>query len=76
MKLLTAALCAAFALALPAPTLAQHDHRGASSGPGAVSGMAQGEVRNVDKSAKTVTLKHGPLPGVGMPSMMSRRVPK
>lgn len=35
----------------------------------AAAPMADGEVRMVDVKAKTVTLKHGPLPGVGMGPM-------
>ena len=32
-------------------------------------GMADGEVRKVDKSAGKITIKHGPLPNLGMGAM-------
>ncbi|MEW6729674.1 MAG: copper-binding protein [Pseudomonadota bacterium] len=32
-------------------------------------GMADGEVRKVDKAAGKITLKHGPLPNLGMGAM-------
>ncbi len=35
----------------------------------AAAPMADGEVRKVDAKAKTVTLKHGPIPSVGMGPM-------
>jgi Cu/Ag efflux protein CusF len=57
-----------FALAFAGPALAQHDHHRAP-GATAVAPMAQGEVRKVDKAAKTVTLKHGPIASVDMPPM-------
>lgn len=31
--------------------------------------MAEGEVRKVDKAAKKLTLKHGPIPNLEMPEM-------
>lgn len=31
--------------------------------------LASGEVRRVDKAAKTITLKHGPIPNIDMPAM-------
>ena len=35
----------------------------------AATPMAEGEVRKVDAKAKTITLKHGPIPGVDMGAM-------
>ena len=35
----------------------------------AASHLADGEVRKVDKEAKKITLKHGPLPALEMPAM-------
>ncbi len=35
----------------------------------AATPMAEGEVRKVDAKAKTITLKHGPIPGVDMGPM-------
>ena len=31
--------------------------------------MSEGEVRKVDKTAKKITLKHGPIENLGMPGM-------
>jgi Cu/Ag efflux protein CusF len=69
MKPVAVALTALVALALAAPVFAQHDLHGSPSSAKAAAEMAQGEVRQVDKVAKTVKLKHGPIPGVGMPPM-------
>jgi Cu(I)/Ag(I) efflux system protein CusF len=49
-----AAVLLAFALA--APALAQSD-------------LSDGEVRKVDKDAKKITIKHGPLANLDMPPM-------
>ena len=32
-------------------------------------GLADGEIRKVDKDAKKITIKHGPLPNLDMPPM-------
>ena len=46
---------------------------GSMQGGGTMQGMAdataQGEIRKVDKSAKRLTIKHGPLPNLGMGAM-------
>ena len=31
--------------------------------------LAEGEIRKVDKAAKKITLKHGPIPNIDMPAM-------
>jgi Cu(I)/Ag(I) efflux system protein CusF len=31
--------------------------------------LADGEVRKVDKDAKKITIKHGPIPAIDMPAM-------
>lgn len=31
--------------------------------------LADGEIRKVDKKARTVTIKHGPIPSIDMPAM-------
>jgi len=33
------------------------------------AGMAEGEVRKIDKAAEKVTLRHGPIANLGMPAM-------
>jgi len=61
--LLALILIAAFAApALAQQSTAAHDshHSGA---------LVDGEVRKVDKEAKKITLRHGPLPNLDMPAM-------
>ena len=41
-------------------------HHGATK---AEQAMAEGEVRKIDKSAKKITLKHGPIPNLDMAPM-------
>ena len=72
-QLRTALLLAALAM-LPLNAIAQaahnHDH-GASAGTAAVSKApsSEGEVRKVNKTDGTMTLRHGPLENLGMPPM-------
>ena len=45
-------------------------HSGSAQGATAqAGGMAEGEIRKVDKDAKKITVKHGPLPKLDMPAM-------
>jgi Cu(I)/Ag(I) efflux system protein CusF len=44
----------------------QHQKPGAST---QAAAMAEGEVRKVDKDAKKITLRHGPLQNLDMPAM-------
>ena len=70
MKLATLAVLAAFA-AQPALADGEHGH-GKSSSHAAASSAApatEGEVRKVDKSAKKITIKHGPIANLDMPGM-------
>jgi len=60
-------------ITLAAPVFAQKKaddhsahHSGAQAGPTALS---DGEVRKVDKGAKKITIKHGPLSNLDMPAM-------
>jgi Cu(I)/Ag(I) efflux system protein CusF len=70
MKHLIAAI-ALVALNLPGGALAQStDH--AAHHPAdakAAATLAEGEVRKVDKDAKKITIKHGPIPNLDMPAM-------
>ena len=63
MKVMLLAL--ALALGSPAPALATEAPR--QSSPQA----ADGEVRTVDKDANKLTIRHGPLPQLGMPAPMT-----
>jgi len=65
------AVCVAMALAAAA-VYADTEHQQKKSAAGATqpsSSMAQGEVRRVDKDAKKITIKHGPLQKLDMPAM-------
>ena len=70
----TLGLLATWAVLLAAPLSAQtsSDHTAHHPDPTATKGTApmnDGEVRKVDKSAGRVTIKHGPLVNLDMPSM-------
>ncbi len=57
-RMLTAVL---IAILSAAPALADDKHHQV--------GLSDGEVRKVDKDAKKITIKHGPLQGLDMPPM-------
>ena len=66
----------AFALAMGAPALptayaddAHHKDKAAAQGATQSGAMVEGEVRKVDKDAKKITLRHGPLQNLDMPAM-------
>jgi Cu/Ag efflux protein CusF len=54
------------ALAQPLPALADSSHHQASA---SASELSDGEVRKVDKDAKKITIRHGPLKSLDMPPM-------
>jgi len=64
-------LVSIFSAALIAPhAIAHDDHKKPHSAPAAHGGpMSEGEVRKVDKEAKKITLKHGPISNLDMPAM-------
>jgi Cu(I)/Ag(I) efflux system protein CusF len=64
MKLFAAVL---LAVALAAPVSAQQTQGGHEAHHPA--SLSDGEVRKVDKDAKKITIKHGPLKNLDMPSM-------
>jgi len=70
MKQIVIAIAAAFVLA---PAYADQGYGDKKSAAGATqqsaAAMADGEVRRVDKDAKKITLRHGPLPSLDMPAM-------
>ncbi len=56
-------------VAFPFPSLAvEAHHQGTATAP-AAGQMADGEVRKVDKDAKKLTIRHGPIESLGMPPM-------
>jgi len=63
-----AAVLIAIASALPALAVEAH-HEGKAAASPAVGQLAEGEVRNVDKDAKKITIKHGPIQSLDMPPM-------
>jgi Cu(I)/Ag(I) efflux system protein CusF len=69
MKLLSAAFLAVVLLApFPYAAASTHDKAaGVASQP--AQSMSEGEVRKVDKEAKKITLRHGPLANLDMPAM-------
>jgi Cu/Ag efflux protein CusF len=62
----------ALVVALAAPAWAQKpaaDHSSHAAAKAPAAALAEGEVRKVDKAAKKITLKHGPIPNIDMPAM-------
>jgi Cu(I)/Ag(I) efflux system periplasmic protein CusF len=66
MKLITTAI---FSALLSFSAVAQTTGAAAPAAATANKDMAEAEVRKVDKEAKKVTLKHGPIKNLDMPSM-------
>jgi Cu(I)/Ag(I) efflux system protein CusF len=60
-------------IALAVPAFAQKppdDHSAHHAGsPALASPLSEGEIRKVDKGAKKITIKHGPLVNLDMPAM-------
>lgn len=61
----------AFSIAVPSVAHAVEAHHQPAASPAAsgTTQMADGEVRRVDKDAKKITIKHGPIPNLDMPPM-------
>ncbi len=63
-------IVAALGAALAAPVWAQKPAADHSAHHGAgQAALADGEIRKVDKDAKKITIKHGPMPSLDMPPM-------
>jgi Cu(I)/Ag(I) efflux system protein CusF len=60
-------LAVVIALASPVPALATEAHHPSQAG----APVADGEVRKVDKDARKLTIRHGPLPQLDMPTPMT-----
>jgi Cu/Ag efflux protein CusF len=65
VKRLFAALFAALLALVATLVLADKDHKHDSM----AADMTDGEIRKVDKAAKKITIKHGPLTNLEMPAM-------
>ncbi len=60
----------ALAILFPCSALAvDAHHQPAAADTAASAPLAEGEVRKVDKDAKKITLRHGPIPSLDMPAM-------
>jgi Cu(I)/Ag(I) efflux system periplasmic protein CusF len=66
MKMLAAVVLSA---ALATPLLAQSQPAGGHAAHHAEGALSEGEVRKVDRDAKKITIKHGPLKNLNMPPM-------
>jgi Cu/Ag efflux protein CusF len=64
----TAAIILSLSLPLSAFAVEAH-HEPATNVKTASAQLADGEVRKVDKDAKKLTIRHGPLPNLDMPAM-------
>jgi Cu/Ag efflux protein CusF len=69
MKHILAVLALAILTALIPSMPAHATSHGSGSAAEAAIGMADGEIRKVDKEAKKLTIRHGPLENLGMPAM-------
>jgi Cu(I)/Ag(I) efflux system protein CusF len=58
-----------FALILPLSGQAIAGNHQRTSSTTAAESMSDGEVRKIDMDAKKITLRHGPIANLGMPSM-------
>jgi Cu/Ag efflux protein CusF len=68
MKTASALLCTTF-LVLPAAYADEAHHKPAANATSqAAEALAEGEVRRVDKDAKKITIRHGPIAKLGMPA--------
>jgi Cu/Ag efflux protein CusF len=61
------ALAILASLAVSAPS--QATHHATSNQAQAAASLTDGEIRKVDKEAKKLTIRHGPLENLGMPAM-------
>jgi Cu/Ag efflux protein CusF len=74
MRLPLIIACALFNAAAVAQTVTPSDHNAHHAPPAAgqaAGELAEGEVRRVDRDAQKVTLRHGPLPNLGMSDPMT-----
>ena len=69
MSKFLAAVLVAGSLLAPAAYADDAKHKSAAGATQASAAMSDGEVRKVDKDAKKITLKHGPLANLDMPPM-------
>jgi Cu(I)/Ag(I) efflux system periplasmic protein CusF len=68
-RVIAAATIAAILLPPAALAVEAHHQPAADQAAKATNAMVDGEVRKVDKDAKKITIKHGPISNLGMPPM-------
>lgn len=68
-QLMSLALAAAFGAFASLATGEEKHHPGGAQQAGASATLTEGEVRKVDKDAKKITIKHGPITNLDMPAM-------
>ena len=69
---MTRIIAAAFSLTVLFPfaaTAVEAHHEGAAKAAAASNTLTDGEVRKVDKDAKKITIRHGPIQNLDMPPM-------
>jgi Cu(I)/Ag(I) efflux system protein CusF len=64
-----AVVVVAAAVLIPVAYADDAHHKKGAAGSTSSAAMAEGEVRKVDKDAKKLTIKHGPLQNLDMPAM-------
>lgn len=69
MKGILFVLCLTPALAVQPVMASGHVRKAEAATPAASVAMTEGEVRKVDKAARKITLKHGPISNLDMPAM-------
>ena len=69
MKQILAALALATLTVLPPSAPAYATTHSSGSPVETTAAMADGEIRKVDKEAKKLTIRHGPIDSLGMPAM-------
>ena len=74
MKTTVVAVASALIFSVTVPARAQKDHGMHDQRPSASAAeqaMTDGEIRKVDKDAQKITIRHGPMPALDMPSAMT-----
>jgi Cu(I)/Ag(I) efflux system protein CusF len=69
MRASTCALIGVLTLATADVAAAQSDLSGMSMAPAAKHGQGTGVIKAIDAKSETLTIQHGPIPGVGWPAM-------
>jgi Cu(I)/Ag(I) efflux system protein CusF len=71
LPILFAAMVASAAFAQSNAPSDHNAHHGPTGAAATTNAMAEGEVRRVDRDAQKITLRHGPLPNLGMSEGMT-----